>query len=208
MLPFLLHTFPPLIAPIPIRRRAHGISTSLQLPSINAKCWPSNETLITSCNSLHTTKCLVLTSELLSAAPPLAKGSNYYYELYSAQDQRLVSICVQQLHSSVSFGRALSLPRWLRSVREKHRFLTGLRLQFALIADFYIWERKLLEITAYYAPVHIDWNLELQGGGLPAESGKSKMDASKAFYTANIALYSLAHCTSPPYPQPELQNPI
>lgn len=52
----LLHTFPPLIA---LRTMIGGcvwggISTSLQLPSINAKCWPSNKTLITSCSSLHT----------------------------------------------------------------------------------------------------------------------------------------------------------
>lgn len=53
------------------------IPASLQLPSINAKCWPSNETLITSCSSPHTPKCSALTSEPLSAAPALARGSNY-----------------------------------------------------------------------------------------------------------------------------------
>lgn len=43
---------------------------------------------------------------------------------------------------------------------------------------------------------------------MPAESGKSDMDASEISYMANTALYSPAQRTSPPYLQPELQNPI
>lgn len=43
---------------------------------------------------------------------------------------------------------------------------------------------------------------------MPAESGTSYVDVSKVSYIADTALYSPAGCTSPPYPQPKLQNPI
>jgi len=167
----LSHTFPPVIA-LASLRRAGGTSMSLQLPSINAKRWPSNETLITSCSSPHTTKGSVPTWELLSAAAALARGSNYSHVLLGTRDW------CQSLRSSSaapqSFGRGLSLPPWLCVVRERpqvsHWPQTAIcfncrTCQFLYLGKQMTWNYSLLCSCSHWC--------ELQGRGTPAESGKS-----------------------------------
>lgn len=109
---FLSRTFPPPINCSDIRKRRgevcvrHLQACSCQALTLNAG--QVTKLLITSCSSSHTTKCSGLTSELLSAAPALARGSNYSYIPLRTRDW------FQSVPSSStalrSLGRGLSIP--------------------------------------------------------------------------------------------------
>lgn len=137
-----------------------GISTSLQLPSINAKCWPSNKTLITSCSALHTQQnvqrwhqgCSQLLRRLWEAV---------ITDILCSGPETGLNLCTGALQPCGHLAEVYHYHDGCARSGKNHGFLILLTLQFALIAayaDFYIWGRKLLEITVYYVPVHTHVN--------------------------------------------------
>lgn len=130
--------------------------------------------------------------EPLSAAPALAGGSDHSRAPPSATG------CSRPLQP---FARALALLQGLCTATKSPQVSRWSQTAICFncsVCWFLHWGgaggREWLEIMSLLCSCS-HW-FELQGEGMPVESGKSKTDVSKDSYIASVALYS-ALCTSP-----------